>query len=989
MVKSTLVELKTLVFEQNKATKQNKTTLFKLAKAEKDIECIKKLRDNLKFKSAKIYLEKFSSTAATNKHKKLEEIISLKIPFNNNTKKRSHFQQKESLTIHDKELLAATQVGDIKKVKKLIEMGIDINISNLEGLTPLMIAHDNFELVKLLIDNKADINFKGQNEMTALLFAVREKKYELVNLLINNGADINIQGMEGMTALIYAVILNQKEIIKLLLNHNADITLKFGDLTALDIAFTESKIEKIKDSTIETLISLSAKNINLAELYLFSSNLNFIEIALKNGADINAKSSSNLTCLEMASNDQLVNHIQLLIEHNAINKEIDYAGKALLFAVENKNKTIIEILLRNGANTDTQDANGFTALMISIYYDNQDIFELLMKYNKDINIQNTSGETALHYAVHKSNINIIKILINIDNINLNIQNENGDTALIFAVKLKNLEVIKLLLDSKASTIIESKDIFGDEGETALTIACRDNDLRTNDNIEIIKFILKYKCTLSRYEAIFFDTLLYDNEIAKLTSKMLVVDDAIETETLLISIVRMYRNMHNTVLSTKESKNSEQYNILIKCNNLLKHGVDINYSSSNETALSIAKNCDFPELIKLLQKYKNKKISHKNSTIAFNENKYAINFIGEDIMFTDIVKVKTEKLTKDVTQKNAYINIDNNLFKITTDTVVIINNSNEKVEYKINFMLGNPLEINNNHNPKELVKLLSNFTNDTPLKYTTHSWDFGTLQKVYGNFAGFMKVVKAKWKEIEEEVEFLSPELHKKIYDFILNDKPSYWNTEDSLNVGWSSLEGLAKWCDSDKNPFDFKLDSSIIVKGQQIDTFGKVINLFKKEIEIRKEGDILENLFIEQEDRLDLYFDVECIKLKGKKFYTNTEYLKKSLTRIFDIIKKYGDIEKLFEIEVKCEENEYIDIVILHVDSESNTSVSEMLKAKDRGDFQELNKTFENLCDWSIESSYEDENYRVNYLRSDSSVKEIEKLDYKPKGFTYRLRFYK
>ena len=44
-------------------------------------------------------------------------------------------------------------------------------------------------------------------------------------------------------------------------------------------------------------------------------------------------------------------------------------------------------------------------------------------------------------------------------------------------------------------------------------------------------------------------------------------------------------------------------------------------------------------------------------------------------------------------------------------------------------------------------------------------------------------------------------------------------------------------------------------------------------------------------------------------------------------------------------------------------------------------------CDWSIESDFEDTSYRVNYLKS-SNVKDIEKLEYKPSGFTHILRFY-
>ena len=59
--KLNLQELKILVFEKQQATKQNKDRLFKLAKADKDIATIEKLRDELDFKSAKVYLEKLDN----------------------------------------------------------------------------------------------------------------------------------------------------------------------------------------------------------------------------------------------------------------------------------------------------------------------------------------------------------------------------------------------------------------------------------------------------------------------------------------------------------------------------------------------------------------------------------------------------------------------------------------------------------------------------------------------------------------------------------------------------------------------------------------------------------------------------------------------------------------------------------------------------------------------------------------------------------------
>ena len=87
-------------------------------------------------------------------------------------------------------------------------------------------------------------------------------------------------------------------------------------------------------------------------------------------------------------------------------------------------------------------------------------------------------------------------------------------------------------------------------------------------------------------------------------------------------------------------------------------------------------------------------------------------------------------------------------------------------------------------------------------------------------------------------------------------------------------------------------------------------------------------------------------------------------------------------------EDRSIEIKIVQIDSISNKSASDLLKEIDDGDFADIKESLKNLCDWSIESSFEDENFRVNFLHS-NNVKDIEILETKPKGFTHILRFYK
>ena len=65
-----------------------------------------------------------------------------------------------------------------------------------------------------------------------------------------------------------------------------------------------------------------------------------------------------------------------------------------------------------------------------------------------------------------------------------------------------------------------------------------------------------------------------------------------------------------------------------------------------------------------------------------------------------------------------------------------------------------------------------------------------------------------------------------------------------------------------------------------------------------------------------------------------------------------------------------------------------MLEKITGGDSLKIKDALKSICDWSIESSHKEENYRINCLYS-NSIDERESLSYEPEGFTHILRFYK
>ncbi len=67
-----------------------------------------------------------------------------------------------TVTIKLKVLSGSMDASDITEIRKLIEAGADVNVINKYGATPLIMASQKgyAEVVKLLLDAKADVNVK-------------------------------------------------------------------------------------------------------------------------------------------------------------------------------------------------------------------------------------------------------------------------------------------------------------------------------------------------------------------------------------------------------------------------------------------------------------------------------------------------------------------------------------------------------------------------------------------------------------------------------------------------------------------------------------------------------------------------------------------------------------------------------------------------------------------------------------------------------------
>ncbi len=110
----------------------------------------------------------------------------------------------------------------------------------------------HFEIVKFLVENGANINYKNYYGNSALMCASENNELEIIHFLLENGADINIKNDYNETPLIGSIMGNKLDAMKLLLENGANINNKNQNI------LTIAKIHKCDEEMlifIETLFN--------------------------------------------------------------------------------------------------------------------------------------------------------------------------------------------------------------------------------------------------------------------------------------------------------------------------------------------------------------------------------------------------------------------------------------------------------------------------------------------------------------------------------------------------------------------------------------------------------------------------------------------------------------------------------------------------------------------------------------------------------------
>jgi ankyrin repeat protein len=292
--------------------------------------------------------------------------------------------------------LSANTYHDETDICGVVMLGEVINESVEYYGTALQAASErgHLDVVKLLLDNGADVNTQGGGRYgSALQAASEEGRLDMVKLLLDKGADVTTQGGDYGNALQAASVSGHSDVVKLLLDKGADVNTQGGDYgNALQVASVSGHSDVVKllldkGADVNTQGGSYGNALGTASA---CGHLDVVKLLLDKGADVNAQGGHYGNALLAASAYGHSDVVKLLLDKGAdVNTQGGLYGNALQAASEEGYSDVVKLLLDKGANlnTNTQGGSYGNALGTASACGHLDVVKLLLDKGADVNAQ--------------------------------------------------------------------------------------------------------------------------------------------------------------------------------------------------------------------------------------------------------------------------------------------------------------------------------------------------------------------------------------------------------------------------------------------------------------------------------------------------------------------------------------------------------------------------------------------------------------------------
>ena len=311
--------------------------------------------------------------------------------------------------------------GHVTIAATLIAAGANVNVTNINGNTPLHFAAEDghASIVSLLIAATASLNLKNKVEgRTPLYMAARNGHVFVVSMLIAAKASLDVQGAYGQTPL-----------------HQAA---NYGRVTIADMLIAAGASLNVRSSGGDTPLYWA----------VFSNEVSIASALIAAGADVHAGQIAGFlwTPLLLAASKGRASIADMLIAAGATLDVRDRDNNTPLhLAADGGHSAFVSLLLAKTASVGVKNDDGDTPLHLAAANGRAAAVAALLAGGADVNLKNDDGETPLHLAADGGHAVVVTALIAAAGADVNLKNNNDETPLHYAAAGDHAAVVAALL----------------------------------------------------------------------------------------------------------------------------------------------------------------------------------------------------------------------------------------------------------------------------------------------------------------------------------------------------------------------------------------------------------------------------------------------------------------------------------------------------------------------------------------------------------------
>jgi ankyrin repeat protein len=277
----------------------------------------------------------------------------------------------------DHRLPDAAMNGDLATVRLLLEQKVDVNAAQGDGTTALHWAAytGHVEMTRLLLASGADLKVKTRlGALTPLMMAARNGHTEVIRLLLDAKDEVTATNANGTTPLMLAAAAGKADAVKLLIDRGADVNARDAThgQTALMFAAAMGRLDAVNvlmqrkaDPNLATKVS---PIITMAERYKAQTQGKGNRGITSEGGRSDVRAMGGMTALMFAAREGHLDVVRALVAAGAdVNKVNESDNLSVLtLAIVNGRLDIARFLLDSGADPNLASKSGLTPLYATV-----------------------------------------------------------------------------------------------------------------------------------------------------------------------------------------------------------------------------------------------------------------------------------------------------------------------------------------------------------------------------------------------------------------------------------------------------------------------------------------------------------------------------------------------------------------------------------------------------------------------------------------------